>query len=231
MKTKKKLDSYVQKDLAKYENAEFFEALKSKAMGQADKRKHISRRYLVLTGVSILAVIVLCVGIFLWSPWDKKDSLTALETQPTIIEERQYLLEDETLNETSLQEINSEILAIQFLEENLSATTKVVHTQYDEVLYYILDYDCSEFDDIKIYVCNNDRYECGFYNHMPYNHSAEVKGYRVNYVELFSEEDEIYFFKTKGEINLDGMDIYIVYNGVGIEETSEFINFLSSIIK
>ncbi len=231
MSTKKKLDSYVQKELAEYENAEFFETLKSKAMEQADKRKHISRRSLVLIGASILTVIVLCLGIFLWSPWDKKNSPTALETQPTITEERQYLLEDEKTEIISAQEFFSAIQTMQFSEEHLSATSKVINTQYNEVLYYILEYNCSEFDNIIIYICNNDRYECDFYNHMLYNRNAEVNGYHVSYVELFSEEDGVYFFKTKGEINLEDMDIYFVYDGLGIEETSEFINYLSAIIE
>lgn len=224
MNTKKKLDAYAQKDLSEYENKQFLEALKEKALENSTGQRRLSFRTILALSLVAFAVLVVSIGIFLWAPWENAEQ-TALKNDDPI--ERLYLLEDEKTIDISLQELNEQMEEIKFSSENLIRVSKVENTNYNEILYFIIDYDFSEFDNIVICISNNPFYKYDF-DHAPYDQDSTINSFKVQYNELYTEEDGIYFFKTKGEINLGKTNLYIIYSGIGVEETSSFIDLLSS---
>lgn len=226
MNTKKKLDAYAQKDLSEYENKQFLESLKEKVSENSTGQRRLSFRKILALSLIAFAVLVVSIGIFLWAPWENAEQ-TALKNDDPI--ERLYLLEDEKTIDISWQELNEQTEEIKFSSENLIRVSKVENTNYNEILYYILYYDCSDFDNIKIVFCNNALYKYDF-NHTPYNQEATIIGNKLQYVESYSEDDGIYIFETRAELNLDSSNMYIEYSGIGVESTSNFIDLLSSIL-
>lgn len=257
MRTKKKMDSYVKENLSRYENESFLERLKSNVSEETAEKRSRKIRHIVFSAVGAALVVAVCVGVLLWAPWKKAES-TTLEEEPSIetveeetpsdkgkeaetpleaekeggAEERHYLFEDQTSEEITLEEMNAELKHIHFSADGLKHITKAINTQYEEVLYYTLQYNFDGIDDLKLVIVTNEKYEYSFNKKLPYDSKNEVFGYEISYLEAYTEEDEgLYAFETKGEmLSGDGM-IYVEYSGVWFEETSNFIPLLRSILE
>lgn len=253
MRTKKKLENYAQEDLSRYENEDFLESLKANVSEEKAKQRSRRIKRIVFSSVGAALAIAVCVGALLWAPW-KSAETTTLEDEPSIEtiketdagkeaetpletkkedpkEERHYLFEDQITEDITLEELNSALKQIHFSSEGVDLVKKAVNTQYDEVLYYTLQYSFEGVEDIKLVLVSNDQYEYAFGKELPYDSKKEIIDCELNFVETFTEDDGLYSFKAKGEmLSEDGM-LYIIYSGLGFEETSNFIPLLRSILE
>ena len=256
MRTKKKMDSYVKENLSRYENESFLERLKSNVSEETAEKRSRKIRHIVFSAVGAALVVAVCVGVLLWAPWKKAES-TTLEEEPSIetveeetpsdkgkeaetpleaekeegAEERHYLFEDQTSEEITLEELNAQLKYIHFSADGLKHIKMAVNTQYNEILYYSLQYNIEDLDEIKIVLVTNDQYEYEFSKETPYNVKADVLGCEINYSETYTEEDGLYIFKARGEMLSEDVMLYIMYSGMWFEETSNFIPLLRSILE
>ena len=228
MNTKKKLSDYVQKDLSEYNNELFLEALKTNSSKNSTIKRRNSFRRIIASSLVALIVVIICIGIFLWVPWENAEKKNLEEVQK---KERMYLLEDEVLEYATLQEVKSQIKSICLSEENITNVTKTVNIYYGEVLYYVISYEYNEFANINIYLCIDNLYDLVSFNHLPYNSNTEILENRLDYVEVCMIDDELISFEAKGEIHFEDLRIYVEYNEIGFEETSNFLTLLRLIFK
>ena len=85
-------------------------------------------------------------------------------------------------------------------------------------------------DIFRIIIDVNTEYEYDFGN-KPYNKFCDVNGYEIAYLEICEEGDGIYGFTGKAEIKNTSESIYIEYDGISLEQESNFIINLCNIIK
>lgn len=227
MKRDKKLQKYIDENLSEYRNDTFLEQLKSDLSPiNTPTRRRNNRLYWTIAGATCVVMAIILVSVFAIAPLIKEngDKDTA---QPS----KYYSYANRTEITVSVTELNGVVNDIEFSEENLVEVRKVTDTFYNETLYYILNYSLNDGLDIfRIIIDVNTEYEYDFGN-KPYNKFCDVNGYEIAYLEICEEGDGIYGFTGKAEIKNTSESIYIEYDGISLEQESNFIINLCNIIK
>lgn len=227
MKRDKKLQKYIDENLSEYRNDTFLEQLKSDLSPiNTPTRRRNNRLYWTIAGATCVVMAIILVSVFAIAPLIKEngDKDTA---QPS----KYYSYANRTEITVSVTELNGVVNDIEFSEENLVEVRKVIDTFYNETLYYIINYSLNDGLDIfRIVIDVNTEYEYDFGN-KPYNKFCDVNGYEIAYLEICEEGDGIYGFTGKAEIKNTSESIYIEYDGISLEQESNFIINLCNIIK
>lgn len=227
MKRDKKLQKYIDENLSEYRNDTFLEQLKSDLSPiNTPTRRRNNRLYWTIAGATCVVMAIILVSVFAIAPLIKEngDKDTA---QPS----KYYSYANRTEITVSVTELNGVVNDIEFSEENLVEVRKVTDTFYNETLYYIINYSLNDGLDIfRIIIDVNTEYEYDFGN-KPYNKFCDVNGYEIAYLEICEEGDGIYGFTGKAEIKNTSESIYIEYDGISLEQESNFIINLCNIIK
>lgn len=227
MKRDRKLQKYIDENLSEYRNDTFLEQLKSDLSPiNTPTRRRNNRLYWTIAGATCVVMAIILVSVFAIAPLIKEngDKDTA---QPS----KYYSYANRTEITVSVTELNGVVNDIEFSEENLVEVRKVTDTFYNETLYYIINYSLNDGLDIfRIIIDVNTEYEYDFGN-KPYNKFCDVNGYEIAYLEICEESDGIYGFTGKAEIKNTSESIYIEYDGISLEQESNFIINLCNIIK
>lgn len=227
MKRDRKLQKYIDENLSEYRNDTFLEQLKSDLSPiNTPTRRRNNRLYWTIAGATCVVMAIILVSIFVIAPLIKEngDKDTA---QPS----KYYSYANRTEITVSVTELNGVVNDIEFSEENLVEVRKVTDTFYNETLYYIINYSLNDGLDIfRIIIDVNTEYEYDFGN-KPYNKFCDVNGYEIAYLEICEEGDGIYGFTGKAEIKNTSESIYIEYDGISLEQESNFIINIYNIIK
>lgn len=227
MKRDRKLQKYIDENLSEYRNDTFLEQLKSDLSPiNTPTRRRNNRLYWTIAGATCVVMAIILVSVFAIAPLIKEngDKDTA---QPS----KYYSYANRTEITVSVTELNGVVNDIEFSEENLVEVRKVTDTFYNETLYYIINYSLNDGLDIfRIIIDVNTEYEYDFGN-KPYNKFCDVNGYEIAYLEICEEGDGIYGFTGKAEIKNTSESIYIEYDGISLEQESNFIINLCNIIK
>lgn len=227
MKRDRKLQKYIDENLSEYRNDTFLEQLKSDLSPiNTPTRRRNNRLYWTIAGATCVVMAIILVSVFAIAPLIKEngDKDTA---QPS----KYYSYANRTEITVSVTELNGVVNDIEFSEENLVEVRKVTDKFYNETLYYIINYSLNDGLDIfRIIIDVNTEYEYDFGN-KPYNKFCDVNGYEIAYLEICEEGDGIYGFTGKAEIKNTSESIYIEYDGISLEQESNFIINLCNIIK
>lgn len=227
MKRDRILQKYIDENLSEYRNDTFLEQLKSDLSPiNTPTRRRNNRLYWTIAGATCVVMAIILVSVFAIAPLIKEngDKDTA---QPS----KYYSYANRTEITVSVTELNGVVNDIEFSEENLVEVRKVTDTFYNETLYYIINYSLNDGLDIfRIIIDVNTEYEYDFGN-KPYNKFCDVNGYEIAYLEICEEGDGIYGFTGKAEIKNTSESIYIEYDGISLEQESNFIINLCNIIK
>ena len=227
MKRDRKLQKYIDENLSEYRNDTFLEQLKSDLSPiNTPTRRRNNRLYWTIAGATCVVMAIILVSVFAIAPLIKEngDKDTA---QPS----KYYSYANRTEITVSVTELNGVVNDIEFSEENLVEVRKVTDTFYNETLYYIINYSLNDGLDIfRIIIDVNTEYEYDFGN-KPYNKFCDVNGYEIAYLEICEEGDGIYGFTGKAEIKNTSESIYIEYDGISLEQESNFIINLCNIIE
>lgn len=227
MKRDRKLQKYIDENLSEYRNDTFLEQLKSDLSPiNTPTRRRNNRLYWTIAGATCVVMAIILVSVFAIAPLIKEngDKDTA---QPS----KYYSYANRTEITASVTELNGVVNDIEFSEENLVEVRKVTDKFYNETLYYIINYSLNDGLDIfRIIIDVNTEYEYDFGN-KPYNKFCDVNGYEIAYLEICEEGDGIYGFTGKAEIKNTSESIYIEYDGISLEQESNFIINLCNIIK
>lgn len=229
MKRDRKLQKYIDENLSEYRNDTFLEQLKSDLSPiNTPTRRRNNRLYWTIAGATCVVMAIILVSVFAIAPLIKEngDKDTA---QPS----KYYSYANRTEITASVTELNGVVNDIEFSEENLVEVRKVTDTFYNETLYYIINYSLNDGLDIfRIIIDVNTEYEYEYdFGNKPYNKFCDVNGYEIAYLEICEEGDGIYGFTGKAEIKNTSESIYIEYDGISLEQESNFIINLCNIIK
>lgn len=227
MKRDKKLQKYIDENLSEYRNDTFLEQLKSDLSPiNTPTRRRNNRLYWTIAGATCVVMAIILVSVFAIAPLIKENG-DKDAAQPS----KYYSYANRTEITVSVTELNGVVNDIEFSEENLVEVRKVTDTFYNETLYYIINYSLNDGLDIfRIIIDVNTEYEYDFGN-KPYNKFCDVNGYEIAYLEICEEGDGIYGFTGKAEIKNTSESIYIEYDGISLEQESNFIINLCNIIK
>lgn len=224
MKRDRKLQKYIDENLSEYRNDTFLEQLKSNINTSTKRRGN--RLYWTIAGATCVVMAIILVSVFAIAPLIKENG-DKDTSQPS----KYYSYANRTEITASVTELNGVVNDIEFSEENLVEVRKVIDTFYNETLYYIVNYSLIDGLDIfRIVIDVNTEYEYDFGN-KPYNKFCDVNGYEIAYLEICEEGDGIYGFTGKAEIKNTSESIYIEYDGISLEQESNFIINLCNIIK
>lgn len=224
MKRDRKLQKYIDENLSEYRNDTFLEQLKSNINTSTKRRGN--RLYWTIAGATCVVMAIILVSVFAIAPLIKENG-DKDTSQPS----KYYSYANRTEITASVTELNGVVNDIEFSEENLVEVRKVIDTFYNETLYYIVNYSLNDGLDIfRIVIDVNTEYEYDFGN-KPYNKFCDVNGYEIAYLEICEEGDGIYGFTGKAEIKNTSESIYIEYDGISLEQESNFIINIANIIK
>ncbi len=224
MKRDRKLQKYIDENLSEYRNDTFLEQLKSNINTSTKRRGN--RLYWTIAGATCVVMAIILVSVFAIAPLIKENG-DKDTSQPS----KYYSYANRTEITASVTELSGVVNDIEFSEENLVEVRKVIDTFYNETLYYIVNYSLNDGLDIfRIVIDVNTEYEYDFGN-KPYNKFCDVNGYEIAYLEICEEGDGIYGFTGKAEIKNTSESIYIEYDGISLEQESNFIINIANIIK
>lgn len=226
MKKYKKLQKYADDSMSEYKNDAFLERLKSDLFAEKSSvERHGKRFYLMIAAVTCLVVTMILVSVFVFAPLINGES-NIDKTQPP----KYYAYENRTECMASVTELNDAVSDIEFSEKDLVEVRKITDNVYNETLYYIVKYELNEgLDVFKIIVDANADFDYDFGN-KPYNKFVNVNGFEMAYLEMCDEGDGIYGFTCRAEIKNTKEKIYIEYDGISLEQKSNFLIGISCII-
>lgn len=242
MRKDKRLQEYANKSMEQYNNPEIFEQLKQHIKPKEKKEawyERISRKTWYAVGgsfatVAIVAVVLLCV--FLIEPGilslhdtnttpNATDNPTDIPTATPKKEYFGYIL----VGNSSTQKVNQYTEALDLTEIDLVYVKEHTDSHYGDILYFSMGYYNEEtLDNVVLNVVTNQDYNYVFLDSTNWNKTT-YRGYELVYNEAFEEDEGIYFFTVNAILKTDKENITIYYEGVSLEETSNFISALDQI--
>lgn len=241
MKKDKRLQEYANKSMEQYNNPEIFEQLKQHIKPKEKKEawyEKISRKTWYAVGgsfatVAIVAVVLLCVfliepGILSLHDTNTTPNATDNPTDiPTTPPKKEYFGYNET--NSSITEINQYTQKLDYSEKNNIYVNKYIDIKYGDILYFSLKYYYEEtIEEVILNVVTNEDYEYEFKDTTGWK-QTKYRGFDLSYKEVSVEEDGLYFFTVYAILKTDKENIEIRYEGVSLEETSNFISALDQI--
>ena len=242
MKKDKRLQEYANKSMEQYNNPEIFEQLKQHIKPKEKKEawyEKISRKTWYAVGgsfatVAIVAVVLLCVfliepGILSLHDTNTTPNATDNPTDiPTIPPKKEYFGNVLSAN-SSITTANQQTEFLDLTEIDLVYVVAHRDSHYGDILYFSMGYYNEEtLDNVVLNVVTNQDYNYVFLDSTNWNKTT-YRGYELVYNESFEEDEGTYFFTVNAILQTDKEDIEIYYEGVSLEETSNFISALDQI--
>ena len=230
----KQLKKYADKQLNVYRNEGFLNELKAKQKEtqMKDRRKKILPICLSTgSALVMLAVALLCV--FLINPptvpADNADRDNTEQTEQEEVVQKTYLETNQTIEESSLEELNGALKCFSFDGDGF-VVDKYVDNFYNETLYYYVTYTDEEgLYLIHFTILTNPNYTIEN-SEDGYDLQGTVASYAVKYFENSELEDGIFFCPDNGVITTGKEKIYLNAEILGFDEDSGFIEMLNTLI-
>ena len=230
----KQLKKYADKQLNVYRNEGFLNELKAKQKEtqMKDRRKKILPICLSTgSALVMLAVALLCV--FLINPptvpADNADHDNTEQTEQEEVVQKTYLETNQTIEESSLEELNGALNCFSFDGDGF-VVDKYVDNFYNETLYYYVTYTDEEgLYLIHFTILTNPNYTIEN-SEDGYDLQGTVASYAVKYFENSESEDGIFFFTDNGVITTGKEKIYLNAEIIGFDEDSGFIEMLNTLV-
>ena len=239
MKKDKRLQEYANKTMEQYNDPKILEQLKQYIKPKKAWHEKIPRKSWYAIGgsfatVAIVAVVLLCV--FLIEPV----ALPTNDTNPTpnvsdnpsdtpVIPPKKEYFGNVLSANSSIQKVNQYTANLDLTENNIAYVKKHTDSQYGDILYFSLRYVYEEtIEEIVLNVVTNEDYEYDFKDATNWTQTT-YKDFELLYEEKVTEEDGLYFFTVNAILKTDKEDIAIKYEGVGLEETSNFLLALDQV--
>lgn len=218
----KKLKKYAARQTKNLAKTESLITLKEKQKEMRsvtwNKRKFIPLIVGTVFSVITIAVVLLCV-FFIGSEDETND------TAPRV-----YLEENLSSQNITVEALNEELQYFTFVNGNYSIN-RFEDEDYGETLFYSVNFvDEDGLNQMDFVVAVNPNYNIEF-EHKEYIKRDTVIGYAIEYVETYSEDEGLYFFTVKGEINIEEETVYIIAEIISFDEDSHFIEQLNRIIE
>ena len=221
MKRYKKLQHMVNESLAKNRDEQLLKSLKIQNEHLINAKRKSTKRPFKLAMVSSCVAVVLVVaiigGLFLF----KQDSGST----------DQYFIDNEIRMESNVSELNTYTDFIDLNNNIVWEVIKYLDTKYNHVLYFIVaGENFATFETYHFTVVVNKNYKKADMN-LFYNQEQSISNQKLLYYEEFEvDEDEIYTFKSRGKIVTEKETIFMRYESVGFNETSNFIPSISNLL-
>ncbi len=221
MKRYKKLQHIVNESLAKNRDEQLLKSLKIQNERLINAKRKSTKRPFKLAMVSSCVAVVLVVaiigGLFLF----KQDSGNT----------DQYFIDNEISIESTVSELNTYTDFIDISSSIDWNVTKVIGSASNNVLYFIITgEDFATFETYHFTVVVNKNYKKADMN-LFYNQEQSISNQKLLYYEKFEvDEDEIYTFKSRGKIVTEKETVFMNYESVGFNETSNFIPSISNLL-
>lgn len=215
----KKLEKYVDEKTTSLNDKAFLDELKQNAA--FEKNNRLSKKSLFVICTSSLVTVALLVAIvcvvLLYNPAIKS-------------EEHYYTSGDENRRASTLNELNAATTYYDLASDANADIDIVFDTVSNDDLYYEVNIDLEDtFEYVKIVVVTNKFYDYKF-EHFDYTDRETLGSYVLNYIVMTQEEDGIYTHKVDAEIITSAEKIYITYEGLGLEQESNFIYCIEQLL-
>lgn len=212
MKVNKLLKELDEKSRKKYENDNFLEEMKSDVVVKANHNKSFFLLFAVSLVVIIVAITLICVYCI-----------------PT---ENIYFAENEIFESSTLEQINKTSKEFQVFEcDGYEFTYKKTIDKKSEVLlsYFITVVDDSELSQLQIRIIVNERFQYSE-NIETLTKKEAYNNFSMQYIENIKDEHGVYSFESKGYIQKNKEQVYILYKGFSLEEKSGLTKLIGQIL-
>jgi hypothetical protein len=145
-----------------------------------------------------------------------------------------YYQDKEVVADSSLESLNNETQRVKvILAEELTSVTLIYDAPSGDHLYYRANFDnLDTFEMANVYVIVNANYHNEDFSLFTEPLSATINGFEVKYAETFEfiETDGFYSVKNTAVIVTGKEYIYITYEALSLDESSNFLNWLEQTI-
>lgn len=221
MKRYKKLQHIVNESLAKNRDEQLLKSLKIQNERLINAKRKSTKRPFKLAMVSSCVAVVLVVaiigGLFLF----KQDSANT----------GQYFNDTEIRVESNVSELNTYTDFIDLSSSIDWRVTKGINREYNQVLYFIvIGENFATFETYHFTIVVNKNYKKADMN-LYYNQEQSISNQTLIYYEEFEVDDDmIYTYKSQGKIVTEKETIFMRYESIGFNETSNFIPSISNLL-
>ena len=220
---KKKLQEYANKELEQLKNEEFLNSLKAKQnVHENDVGNKRIYKIMLSSGISVLCLAIILLCVFLIKP----------AQTPVADNTKLYLEENISSSEIDVSLLNNDLKVVSFANDIDFNDVRVYRdAKYDETLYYYVSYVSEdELVRVNFTILTNKDYKIDFL-HKDFDRSISISGHELDYAESYTVDEDLYFFKSKGELISDQEIIYIEAEIIGFEENSYFEEVVETIIR
>ncbi len=216
----KKLENYVKDKTASLNDEKFLDDLKKDAA--PDKAPVLGKKSVLAICIGsivtvALAVAIVCVAL-LYNPASGQD-------------EHYYASGDENRRSSSCEELNTDTVYFDLAGDVNADVDIVFDTVSNDTLYYHAEVSLEDtFESLKLIFVTNEFYNYTF-GHLDFNRHETLRAYVLDYVVTTEEEDGIYTHKVDAELITDNEKIYISYEELSLEEESNFVYCIKSLLK
>lgn len=234
MKKDKRLQEYANKSTERYNSPDILAGLKQHIQPQEKWYEKLPKKTWYAVGGSLasaIVVVVVLLCVFLIKPNiitpDTGDSNLSGGTGES--EKKEYFYDGQSAD-VMVDEINQATLIFDYKNKNIKSATKHFDEKYHDTLFYCIEcYNEETVDFFRIHIVTNEDYDYEFQEITPLWQDATYKGYQLLYREQCTEEDGLYCFRIDAILETDKEDIAIYYEGISLEETSNFLSVLDQI--
>lgn len=234
MKKDKRLQEYANESTGQYNSPKILAELKQHIQPKEMWYEKFPKKTWYAVGGSLasaLVVVVVLLCVFLIKPNIVSpgggDSNTDGGSAGSIKKEYFY---DGQSEDVTVDEINQATLIFDYKNENIEKANKHFDEVYHDTLFYCIEYLNKEtFEFIRVNVVTNEDYDYEFNDITSSWQNTTYKGYQLSYDEQCTEEEGLYYFKVDAILKTDKEDIAIYYEGIGLEETSNFLSALDQV--
>ncbi len=206
---KDKLQQSADKFLSQYDNQELRGKMVQDVNEGNERVINNNKRTWIITVSTVLLILILAFGTYM-----------LLRKTP----EKHYSVENQIPCDVTVDEISLKIPDLNIDATNASICQRVDDKYYNETLYYRVKFtsadDTQNFD---LIIVTNPEYQYPFSDK---KYDRQYTPLNMQYTEHCVFESGIYAFNCLGEFTVNGVKLYINYEGLELENKSNFTNFL-----
>lgn len=220
MKRYKKLQHIVNESLTKNRDEQLLKSLKiqnERLINAKRKSRQQSFRFAKLSScLAVVLIIAIIGGVFLFKDDNSREEFAYVEeysVQSTIEDLNKY---------TDFIDLNNNIEW---------SVVKYFDNKYNHVLYYIvIGENFATFETYHFTIVVNKNYKKADMN-LYYNQEQRISNQTLLYYEEVEVDDDmIYTYKSQGKIVTEKETIFMRYESIGFNETSNFIPSISNLL-
>lgn len=218
---KKKLQQFADESMKSAHDEGFKQKASAMLENANDIKVHSNKKRIwALSSVAILLVAICMISVFVLSFYNTNNN------------EKGYSVDFEKVEKSSLEELNNNIVYLQFN----SLDNVEVQRKYDDVskdtLMFIYNFDnLDAFNSINMHILTNPNYVDTAYADKIFDRSVDYRGYRLKYTETVEEADGIYEFQVEGKLLINNLTICFRYQNISFTEESGLNQMLDMLIR